>query len=431
MYNEVIGMKKIVKTLIPNKIWLFLKFLKYFYNTPKYWVKNNIKESNEKYIRIIFLVQFPETWNSFKTVYEELKQRESVEVSILCIPKPISNNGEIEYHPTDINESFEYFKNLGIDCVNALKIDNQWIDIELLKPDYVIYTRPYNIQYPVEYRSSSVCRFAKTCYIPYAYNMMDDQFFVTFNTEFITNIYTIFVASESRLIMCKEEFYFQDKFGTNKFVYMGFPRFDLITNNIEEKEKNKRFTIAWMPRWTVADGEATKLSGFLKYSRQILDFVKKHKNIYLIIRPHPLMFANFIEKGVMTQNEVERFKKECTECENVVIDREKDYIPLFNRADLLIADYTSLLMEFFVTGKPIIYCDDEKGLNKEAQEMDTVLYHAESYKEIEGLVLDIMEGNDSMQEKRKLIINKLVPKNAGMIGEQIAEYLINDSKKYK
>ena len=423
--------KRIVKRLIPKKIWKFLKFLKYFYNTPKYWVKNNIKESNEKYIRIIFLVQFPETWNSFKTVYEELKQRESVEVSILCIPKPISNNGEIEYHPTDINESFEYFKNLGIDCVNALKIDNQWIDIELLKPDYVIYTRPYNTQYPVKYRSSSVCRFAKTCYIPYAYNMMDDKFFLTFNTEFITNIYTTFVASESRLIMCKDEFYFQDRFRTNKFVYMGFPRFDLLKNNIEEKENNKRFTIVWMPRWTVADGEATKLSGFLKYSRQILDFVKRHKNIDLVIRPHPLMFTNFVEKGVMTQNEVERFKKECTECENVVIDVEKDYIPLLNRADLLIADYTSLLIEFFVTGKPIIYCDDAKGLNKEAKEMDDVLYHAMNYTDIEKLIFKIMEGNDSMKYKRKLVIHKLIPINAGIIGEQIAEYLLNDAKRDK
>jgi len=419
-------MKKVVKTLIPNKIWMFLKFLKYFSNTPKYWVKSHIKNSNEKYIRVIFLVQFPETWNSFKTVYEELKQRENVEVVILCIPKPKSNNGEIEYHPDDINESFDYFKNLGIDCVNAFKSDNQWIDIKLLKPDYVIYTRPYNTQYPVEYRSSNVCRFTKTCYIPYAYNMIDDKFMTTFNQEFINNTYITFVASKSRLSMCKNEFYFQDKCGLNKFVYMGFPRFDLLTSNIKDKENNKRFTIAWMPRWTVADEESTKLSGFLKYSRQILDFVKQHKDIYLIIRPHPLMFMNFIEKGIMTQNEVDSFKKECIECENIVIDEEKDYIPLLHRADLLIADYTSLLMEFFVTTKPIIYCDDSKGLNKEAQEMDNVLYHAMSYKDIEELVLQIMEGNDSMREERKLVINKLVPTNIGMIGEQIAQYLIDD-----
>ena len=138
------------------------------------------------------------------------------------------------------------------------------------------------------------------------------------------------------------------------------------------------------------------------------------------------MFMNFIEKGIMTQNEVDSFKKECIECENIVIDEEKDYIPLLHRADLLIADYTSLLMEFFVTTKPIIYCDDSKGLNKEAQEMDNVLYHAMSYKDIEELVLQIMEGNDSMREERKLVINKLVPTNIGMIGEQIAQYLIDD-----
>lgn len=424
-------MNNIMKKLIHKKLWMFLKFLKYFCETPRYWIKRYRKENNGKVIRIVFLVQFPETWNSVKTVYEALKQRENVEIVILCIPKPKSNNGGGEYQPDNINESFEYFINLGVDCVNALRDDKEWVDIKILKPDYVIYTRPYNNQYPVEYRSLNVCKIAKTCYIPYAYNMMDDKFLATFHPEFITKIYISFVATESRLSMCKDEYYFENKFGINKFVYMGFPRFDLLTNNIEDKEKNKQFTIAWMPRWTVADGEATKLSGFLKYSRQIIDFVKQHKNISLIIRPHPLMFVNFVEKGVMTQNEVECFKKECTECENIEIDGEKDYILLLNKADLLIADYTSLLMEFFVTAKPIIYCDDAKGLNKEAQEMDEVLYHAKSYKDIEELVLKLMDGNDFMKDKRKLVINKLIPINAGMIGEQIADYLIDDSKKYK
>ena len=91
---------------------------------------------------------------------------------------------------------------------------------------------------------------------------------------------------------------------------------------------------------------------------------------------------------------------------NMVIDKRKKYIDTFWNTDLLITDISSMMVEFFVTGKPIIFCGTDLALNEMHIEIINTLYQADSWEDIEIIIEELKQGNDWMQEKRRGVIEK-------------------------
>ncbi len=52
-------------------------------------------------------------------------------------------------------------------------------------------------------------------------------------------------------------------------------------------------------------------------------------NMDILLRPHPLMFKNFIGKGIMSEIEVDEFNESCLSRENIRVDLEKEYHATF------------------------------------------------------------------------------------------------------
>ncbi|MCM1180023.1 MAG: CDP-glycerol glycerophosphotransferase family protein [Clostridium sp.] len=354
-----------------------------------------------------------------------------MEPILLCIPKPFDNGtGEYSVNAEKKNDAFDFFSRSGIDVINSYDEKNMtWVDLQSLRPDYVIYSRPYNNQYPKEYQSLEVCKYAKVCYVPYAFSQTSGTLFeTTFNTQFLSTVYITFVPSQIRLEDCRKKFVIQYWFKTNHFVYCGFPRFDLLVQKESSNQKyaGNRKTIAWLPRWIVGDGVENKKSNFFKYCDAFIHYMDEHMENQLIIRPHPLMFESIIENGIMKEEEVEQLKARLLSHANIVIDADNDYLPTLRQADILVADFTSLLIEYFVTGKPIIYCDTADGFNADAQLMDSTLYHAENWTELESL---LSQSEDILYGERQRAISCLIPPNAGHIGRDILSYIVEDFQK--
>ncbi len=426
--------KKILKKYTPNPL-LCIYSLRHSTTEMKAYHQGQkaisaFKTKKRQAPRIIFIIQFPEVWNSVRTIYEEAYSQ-GMKPILLCIPKPFDNGvGEYSINKEGKNDAFDFFNQLGINALNSYDEKNMtWMDLQSLSPDYVIYSRPYNNQYPKKYQSSEVCKYAKVCYVPYAFSQTDGTLFeTTFNTKFISTVYMTFVPSRIRLDDCRKKFVIQYWLKTNQFVYCGFPRFDLLVRKEFGKQthaKDQR-TIAWLPRWIVDDGVENKKSNFFKYCDDFIRYMEEHQEKQLIIRPHPLMFESIIENGIMKEVEVEQLKARLLSHDNIRIDTDKDYLPTLRDSDILVADFTSLLIEYFVTGKPIIYCDTAEEFNADAQLMDSTLYHAKNWKELEGL---LSQSEDVMYSKREQVIDYLMPPNAGHIGRDILSYIVENFQK--
>ncbi len=407
-----------IKRMLPTCLIGAIQQQRYYGNVDFY-----IPHNKKKLERIAFIVSFPETWNSFFSVYEAAREYK-IDVKIIAVPQK-DNNGDFK----DNNESELFFNSIGLECVAAYnKVKNAWFDIKNWKPDYVFYTRPYNSEYPLEYQSFTVCKFATICYIPYGFTLKNKYIFDSvFSWSFSLGAQITFVQSIEQKINCEKKFAWQIFKKSHKFVALGYPRFDVMSKKISYK-KNK-FTVIWMPRWEFEnkrghDGQST--SHFLEYINNWLAYASTHEKMNFILRPHPLMFQTILKEKILTNVQLNELLEKINTASNVMIDNNKDYIHSILQSDVLIADLTSLIVEFFITGKPIIYCDSNKDFNKDAILIEKGLYYAENWIDVESWLEQISTGIDEKKEIRNEIMNKLTCKNWGSIGKNIIEYLIKD-----
>ncbi len=387
----------------------------------------NARKSQTK--TIVFLINFPESWNSVKSVYEEAVAQNDLNVFIVAVPRKVE---EGQYEKSEIgsmqNAAYEFFCENGIDSIKANLENNEWFDLKELNPDYVIYTRPYNEFYPEPYQSANTCIFAKCIYIPYAYGMLgSDALFTVLPENFIFTTRKVYFANESRMLESKMKIPRYGRLARDRFVHEGFPRFDLYASSVNclKGESNKKFTIAWMPRWTTDNlNSKQKASHFLAYYDEFLKYAERQQNIEIIIRPHPNMFPTYLSNGVMTEEEINNFYSRCEAAGNVRIDTCTNYMNTLLEADVLVADYTSLIAEFFITGKPIIFCDSLDGLNEEGLMICGAAYFAEEFCEIEKHINNLMNGNDEKLSVRKGLIDELLPNKIGQIGKNVLQSII-------
>lgn len=157
-----------------------------------------------------------------------------------------------------------------------------------------------------------------------------------------------------------------------------------------------------------------------------------YPDVEFIIRPHPLMFDNFIRTGEMTQAEVETYKKHCETTENIQLDQSKDYTEMLWRTDIMISDISGIMIEYAITKKPIVYCtsDIDWHMISSTQELLAVNYVVNDLKEIEHTTKQLLSGVDEKKNDREAVIDKLygdVPSHSSKVLDCLWR-LINDEK---
>lgn len=415
-------LKNNVKKFIPIRMVALHRFIK---DVKKNGLLQK-KKFNKDIKSIIFIIQFPETWGSCESVYKELISK-NIKTYILCVPKfSMKNENYIFKSINDRkNEAYDYFIKKGYSfIIRADKGDSTWYDINDICPDLIIYTRPYNQHYPKSYRSSTLKNY-QLCYIPYGYNMIGGSVLNgMFNNDFIRNIDICFATNKSSFNYLQKYLFWYRIFGNVDLKFLGFPRFDLINTKNDDRYIK---TISWLPRWTARDvNQEQKGSHFIDYYEKILEFAENNEEFEIIIRPHPLMFDNFIEKNVMSEIEVNSFIQKCNQMTNVRLDIDEDYFPLLEKTDILIADVTSLMIEFFYSNISIIYCDDTANFSNEVLRMTDMMYKANNWNQISNIIFEIKNNGDKYSSSRlEYIKNAKINKCNGTIGKNIADYLTN------
>ena len=409
----VLGEQKYVKTIFSLDYAFGKKELNL---TRKYRAQIYQKNKKDK-ITVVVVIWMTEMWNSLKPVYEIIAKNLMFDAYILAQPHLFDTKNQKGQNPAyEILSKMYETKTV----INAFQ-NGKWFDLKDLNPDYVFYSYPYEMYYHDSYQSKAVREYAKICLIQYGYNFeIDSTFCISHNFEFLKNVAIHFVANGT--INSTLQKVFGKKYAYPKVVNFGYPRFDLLDVNNTFDSK----TILWTPRWTSADLKFNKQSHFLSYYKEFLNFAKNHSDVTVIIRPHPLMFSNFLRKGVMTQNEIDNFKAQCKSIENIELDENADYIPSVKRASVIVSDFSALLAEYFVMEKPVIYCDGNRGFSKEAMIMDSCLYHATKWSEIEKQVLSLLSGKDEMTEKRIESLKDFLPNGRGKAAEHILDFIRKD-----
>lgn len=391
--------------------------------------KNILNKQNQK-IKVAFLCQYIPAWNKFEPIYKMMKADDRFEPYIVCVPSQMENYKLIDSKLKD-NDTYDYFIEEGYttsDVVNALVGEDRWYDLKGLKCSYVFYTRPYNYYMPKAYTSEVVREYAKICSLIYGMNMTKDIFNVTMNTDFYKDVYIYYAETKSAMKMYKRKFPITSLLGWRKVYFYGLPAFEQILNDKDDKSTSwdfskNEFRVMWTPRWTTDP----KLGGtnFFLYYKGLLDYATKNKDVDFLFRPHPLTFDNFIKTGEMTKNEVDEYVSSIEGMENVSLDREKEYDGTMWNSSVLISDISGFMPEYFVTGKPIIYCASNMILTlaEHTKELLKGCYISYTQEETYRYLGQFKEGHDPLKEKRKEIVAELFGDNLNNSTSRIVESL--------
>ena len=376
-------------------------------------VKKNHKCSGQ--IKVGFLVQLPEIWDKQVLVYEAMKNNNKFKVYLFVVPKYDFIAGSVETKYED-----NYFLNKYEDAIKTYNRDT-WIDLKEYNLDYLFYPRPYDHYLPKQYRSSATRKFVKCCYIPYGYN--GGQQFDGMNTDkkFFKNIYCVFADTDYTADLISKKFNSSKEKAAHKIVFLGYPALEPY---FDIKNKNVINTVLWSPRWTYDENIGG--SHFLEYKDIVLDWAKKYPNIKVVFRPHPLMFEELIKKKKMTEQEVQEFFGELERL-GIEYDRGNQIYEVFGKTDVLVTDFSSIIIEYFVTGGPIIYCDGIISFNEGYEIIKDEIYRVKNEDELDNAFIEIINNKLEISESRKDIIEKL-KENHKHATDRIVEAIIDDAR---
>lgn len=401
-------------------------------NAKKNFIEESKIQRDSKVIKVGFLCQYIPAWNKFESIYNYMLHNDNFEPYIFCVPYGIHNN--VLDNPEAENDTYEYFINKGYDAINTLVARDEWLNIKNYGLHYIFYTRPYNIFMPKEYHSEILSKYMKICSLMYGISITKDNIKTTINFDFYSNTYCYFAESQETKNYFDNCFKYNIALGYQKAVCCGLPVLSNFISKKNEKSDSWNFSsnsyrVIWTPRWST--DKKSGGSNFFKYHEILLDYADSNKKIDFLFRPHPLMFENFLKTGEMTLDDINTFKNNCIQRSNVQLDTESEYTATFWNSSLLITDLSSVIPEYFLTGKPIMFCVSNMFLKvtDDMEKMMKGMYIIHDENELISCLKMLYKGEDPLKETRIKLIPELFKESMESPENKIAQELLKNSKK--
>ena len=357
-------------------------------NKKKKLILSEKRKQSRKQIKVGFVVQMPEIWDKEAPLYEALLEDKRFDVYLIIVPHYDFANNKLGQFGDEREFFVERYTAANIVLLNSP--EDKVIDSSY---DYIFYQRCWEDYLPEQMRCKNVINYAMTCYIPYCYHC----------TPMLVSYYqTDFFWFLSKFYCCSDGQYNQvSKIGNIECQFFGFPVLDSLHY---EDNKHEKINILWTPRWS--DDLSLGGSTFNRNKNLILELTKIPE-VNLTLRPHPLTFENAIKEHWMTPEEIEEYKNHVNES-GASFDSNKLIEDSFRNTDILITDFSSAIVTFFFTGKPIIYCSGSDFVMDETFRtiMDSV-YIATNWTDVQRCVLDLTNGADPLYNKRQEVIKNI------------------------
>lgn len=375
-----------------------------------FYIKQQRSKKNKGFpIKVAFIVQMPEIWDKQSSVFRLMEEDDRFEPWMIIVPKYDLENGCIGNY----QDEKEYFLS---ECHNQRFIllpKSFDIDISTYNFDYVFYQRPYNNYLPPKLKSSHLVKYTKICYIPYATPEIKKT--GIYPASFFSDIYLGFMEDKAAADINEQKYHASYR---RRFLCVGYPPFEYCLNMSSVASKN----VLWTPRWTydpIVGG-----SHFVEYWELLAKY--NWGDYKLFVRPHPMMWDNFLKQSIVSETEIQHIKSVWNN-NNIKEDQNAMITETFCVADILISDRSSVIPMYFLTGKPIIYCPLELDYGSLFTSILPGLYIAENWDQLKGFLDKLLKGEDPLKKERERIINSIFSNNRNA-SSSIVETIVSDFK---
>lgn len=338
-------------------------------------VENSLKNDIRTTYEIVFMPYKASMWDSLESVWKAAKEDSDCDVYVVPIP----------YYDKNSDQSFGALHYEGGDFPEDVPITHYAAyDLEKRRPDIVYIHNPYDENnyvtsvaprfYAPELKEHTDC----LAYIPYCVyeekeNPESDDT-IAYCSRYITNgiLYAdkvILQSEKFRRIMINtlQTYCGMDRsYWENKVLGLGSPKYDRIFDTDRDirhmPEEWKRLAIK-------PDGSRkkvvfynTSLGALLQYSEQMLEkiqsvlrfFYEKREEYVLLWRPHPLVKATIESMRPELWEKYKEITDTYREAGWGIYDDTPDFHAAFALSDAYYGDYSSLVLLYRETGKPLL-----------------------------------------------------------------------------
>jgi len=377
---------------------------------------NAMKRNLNIPIKVVILLEEPSVVKNMLTLLEQLEKDERFELVLINLwHKSLGDN---KFRRPNVESVIDVSKYNVIESYDAET--EQWFPLESLFPDYVFFSRPYDHYRHENYQIKAISKYSKTCHIPYGIQVIGGEVERLILTPECSDLYYYFVDNSMRVEYVKEHMARTQLSEEGKIMYLGYPGLDMLREHNEIKEKNTDdFTLLWLPRWRTSENNCH----FFEYKDALIDFANSSKS-RVLFRPHSLCFENFINTGEMTLESLAELRRKYSYPH--IIDESSNYIEAFAMSSVLVADETSLIAEYFLTGKPIIFCKKEPHYSSIMLKLIEGCYVVESEQELIYTLKQLKNGRDVLEERRNHLLQEVLMDYGASAASNIIEELWKD-----
>ncbi|WP_079914165.1 CDP-glycerol glycerophosphotransferase family protein [Paenibacillus sp. 32352] len=310
-----------------------------------------IEEFVQVHYEIVFLPYKAEMWDALDSVWRAASADPTCMVRTIPIPYyTFDSKGEAV--------SAEYDGDRFPSYVEVTHYNDY--DLSSQRPDVIFIHNPYDdcntvtMVHPHFFSSNLINYTDKLVYIPYYVSL--GKIIHSFRLPSYKNAWKIFVQSEST----RQEFLQSGEVQPSQVVALGSPKIDYVYNRMQE---GTPMPLEWegaLKGRTVFLFNSTlgrllnEKEDIIKSMEEIFRFFQKRQDIALIWRPHPLsiktlqsMLPHLLDSYLML---VEKLKK----LPNAVYDDSQEMHTAIVHSDAYIGDFSSVIVPYAVTGKPIL-----------------------------------------------------------------------------
>jgi hypothetical protein len=390
-----------------------------------------VKRSQKKTITVLLVCHEPSFWNMFESLYRTVKEDSGFSVNVVAMPYNHSSLPKGQFKDAGM---LDFLQAKGIEAIQGYSPEqNKWVNPAVLQPDYVFFQNPYEL-FPRMWSAEYVSLIARVCYIPYATCILKGHIHAVVHPPgFLKFTHLIFTENTDTRMMLKEKFNGEPWLDLDHIVGVGNPKLEYLANapfpqasvwrrGVDPKIKR----ILWTPRWNTGEGNCH----FFDYKGYFEAFCAEHAEVDFALRPHPLCFQNFLKTGEMTKEELSEMELHYAQTPNMVIDKTGGYENSFLTSDILISDVSSLLMEYIVIGKPIIYTHRVDHFNDLWRHLSSGFYWVRNKSELANTLKMLLAGDDPLQQTRMKLKEQLLGMQKGGSSKLIMEALRFDFERY-